>query len=733
MDPSQVETTLEAARSQKICNMKLKQACLEHEDFIRELHDSTWSKAQSLKLQDAHSKAHELLGAVESGTKWISTDSISVQRLMRLCGLKLHPQDMYKPDQRPRDEGIAHLKSRMTDLQSVSNRSRYLNMTGSIENCIAKLDRVQQGATKTQINFDELMQIPLQAIQISEEVLGLTPLPPNLQTHEEEINQLDDRIKKAKEICEVAVADGEMAIAEEQYYLIAQLLEQQAEVIRDKFRITSIKEDENKVFANVGDVSHKSHQLTAPMKDASHVMKKKCEEDIKLLQEALVASDLRDAEAMKEHSRMIERSERILKENDDKQNECWQKIQDIEKELRKLADQRFDEVQRRISDNEEEQKRKVEHASLLAAIAQHKQLIDFSILNCDFYLSTIDTIDDIVSDLGRNLHRHSVKCIYDVSDIKSVIHMEYLETFRRLYKVLGQLMYKKEKKLEEVDQHIRNEHMQLEFSIETFDPNAKRHSDKKKQLYEERSVAEEELQTLKDKLQTIEDLFAPTAEYLRVQGIEFVHPSEEVEESNLARRSKMVGYRTHLARKQELKLQAEREEVKKAKAHIAMSPGAQAAIESYQDPYSPSIAAADTLTSPAVTSPPKTSPTGNPRRATNGTSVVGPPLGKWKADLLDQTIYYEFLDYNYLVIDFTSAGFSVQQATYELDLKAEPNTIDIHLKASQTASGDLIPDQTQRMLYKRLGTSSFELQMNADSSERPSSFQEGTSVQFTRV
>ena len=113
--------------------------------------------------------------------------------------------------------------------------------------------------------------------------------------------------------------------------------------------------------------------------------------------------------------------------------------------------------------------------------------------------------------------------------------------FRRLYLTIGQLIYKKEKKLEEVDQHIRNEHMQLEFSIETFDPNAKRHSDRKKELYEERSMAEEELQTLKDRLQTIEDLFTPTAEFLRSQGIDFVHPSEEVEESNLARRSKMVG------------------------------------------------------------------------------------------------------------------------------------------------------------------------------------------------
>mmetsp|Transcript_31392 Transcript_31392/g.56412 ORF Transcript_31392/g.56412 Transcript_31392/m.56412 type:complete len:748 (-) Transcript_31392:683-2926(-) len=731
--------TLQAAREQKILNLKLKEACLEHEDYVRELHESTWSQAQELKLQDAHSKSHELLHAVEQGTKWISTEPITVQKLMRMCGLKLHPQDMYKPDQKPRDVGINELKEKLQNLLDVSNRSVYLTMSGPIQSAINKVERMQEGATRTQINFDDLSQIPLQCIDISEEILQLRPVPPNLQSHEEEIHQLQDRIKKAKEICDVAVADGEMAIAEEQYYFIAQLLEQSVEVIRDKFRIVAMKEEENKVFQNVPEVLQKSYQSSAPMKNSQQMLKRKCDDDLKALQEALVAADLKDAEDMREFVRVQEKGEKFLKENEDKQHECWHKIQELEKQLIKLADERYDTFKRRIEDTEEEEKRKAEYQEFLAAVAQHRKLLEFSVLNCEFYVSSLNTLDDVVADLGRNLSRHSLTCIYDVSDVKAAIHQEYLEMFRRLYLTIGQLIYKKEKKLEEVDQHIRNEHMQLEFSIETFDPNAKRHSDRKKELYEERSVAEEELQTLKDRLQTIEDLFAPTSEFLRSQGIDFVHPSEEVEESNLARRSKMVGYRTHLQRKQEMKLLAEKEEVKRAKSLIANSPGFRSHIESVGDPYSPNHITHGYGSAPATpaanTSPaaaPKSPSTGNPRRP-HSVVLAGPPLGKWKADLMDQTIYYEFLDYSSLIIDFTSAGFSVQSATYDLDLKSSPATIDIHLQASQTASGDLIPAQTQKMLFKRLGTSSFELQMNSDSSVRPVSFAEGTSVVFVRA
>jgi len=149
--------------------------------------------------------------------------------------------------------------------------------------------------------------------------------------------------------------------------------------------------------------------------------------------------------------------------------------------------------------------------------------------------------------------------------LRLLVHQEYLGVFRRLYKTLGQLVYKKEKKLEDADRNIRTTHIQLEFCIETFDPNAKKHSDSKKDLYKLRAQIEEELQMLKDKMATALELFRPTEEALRQAGVEFVHPCEEVEEGNLQRRSKMVEYRAHMAKQEEVKIAAEREEVKRAK------------------------------------------------------------------------------------------------------------------------------------------------------------------------
>ncbi|KAH8614612.1 putative Paraflagellar rod protein [Trypanosoma vivax] len=70
---------------------------------------------------------------------------------------------------------------------------------------------------------------------------------------------------------------------------------------------------------------------------------------------------------------------------------------------------------------------------------------------------------------------------------------------------------------------------------------------------------------LKDKMAQALEMFGPTEDALNQAGIEFVHPAEEVEDGNMNRRSKMVEYRAHLAKQEEVKIAAEREELKRSK------------------------------------------------------------------------------------------------------------------------------------------------------------------------
>lgn len=96
--------------------------------------------------------------------------------------------------------------------------------------------------------------------------------------------------------------------------------------------------------------------------DAKRRLKQRCEIDLKHVHDAIQKADLEDAEAMKRFASQKDKSEKFLKENLEKQDECWRKIQDLERQLQKLGTERFEEVKRRIEENDREEKRKVEYS-----------------------------------------------------------------------------------------------------------------------------------------------------------------------------------------------------------------------------------------------------------------------------------------------------------------------------------------------------------------------------------
>ena len=567
-DPQQEvsDVTLEAARKQKIHNLKLKTSCLENEEFIQDLHVSDWSETQKQKLQAAHEKASELLSSVESGTKWNLTAAYDIQKLMRVCGLEMSVRELYKPEDKPQFMEIVGLKKTLNELKQHRNKTRIVSFTGTIDNGLTKLEKVEDELRRSQLDATELAQVPVAVLKNLEECMNVTVIQSALMGNEEQIKAQLAQIEKAKEIRNVAIADGEMAIAEEQFYIKAQLLEHLVELVADKFRIIGQTDDENKMFAKIHEVQKKAFQETSAMKDAKRRLKQRCEEDLKHLHDAIQKADLEDAEAMKRFMGQKDKSEKFIRENLEKQDESWRKIQELERVLQKLGTERFDEVKRRIEENDREEKRKVEYQQFLDVVGQHKKLLELSVYNCDLAIRSIGIIEELVAEGCSAIKARYDKTNQELADMRLQVHQEYLEAFRRLYKTLGQLVYKKEKRLEEIDRNIRTTHIQLEFAIETFDPNAKKHSDNKKDLYKLRAQVEEELEMLKDKMAQALELFGPTEDALHQAGIEFVHPAEELEESNVNRRSKIVEYRAHLAKQEEVKIAAEREELKRAKS-----------------------------------------------------------------------------------------------------------------------------------------------------------------------
>jgi hypothetical protein len=434
-----------------------------------------------------------------------------------------------------------------------------------IDNSINKVEKVEEELRRSQLDATQLAQVPVSTLKQVEDIMNVTNIQTALSSTEEQIKTVLAQIEKTNEIQNVAMSDGEMQVAEEQMYTKIQLQERLIELIQDKYRIIQKVEEENGPFKQIYETQKKANTETSQMKDAKRRLKQRCETDLKHIHDAIQKADLEDAEAMKRFAAQKEKSERFLRDNMEKQDECWRRIQDLERQLQKLGTERFEEVKRRIEENDREEKRKVEYQQFLEVVSQHKKLLELTVYNCDLAIRVIGLVEELVAEACSAIKARYDRTNTELADLRLEVNKEYLEFFRMLYLTLGNLIYKKEKKMEELDRAIRTAHIQLEFCVETFDPNAKKHSDTKKQLYMLRAQTEDELTMLKDKQAKSEEEFKPVEEALVSAGIDFTHPSDEQAEEILNRRGKMVEYLGYLSKPEEVKISAEREEIKRAK------------------------------------------------------------------------------------------------------------------------------------------------------------------------
>merc|ERR1719162_2322339 len=457
---------------------------------------------------------------------------------------------------------IIGLKKQLQELKQNRNKTRIVSFTGVIDNAQTKVEKVEEELRRSQLDATQLAQVPQTTLKQMEDIMNVTQIQAALASTEEQIKTQLAQLERVNEIQNVAMSDGEMQVAEEQFWTKIQLQERLIELIKDKFRLIQKTEDENSPFKKIYEVQKKANQETSQMKDAKRRLKQRCETDLKHIHDAIQKADLEDAESMKKFAAQKDKSEKFLKDNLERQDECWRKIQDLERQLQKLGTERFEEVKRRIEENDREEKRRVEYA----------QLLELTVYNCDLAIRCTGLIEELVAEGCSAVKARYDKTNQELADLRIEVHKEHLEYFRMLYLTLGSLIYKKEKRLEEIDRTIRSTHVQLEFCIETFDPNAKKHSDQKKELYKLRQAVEEELALLKEKQARAMDDFKESEEALDAAGIEFSHPVDENNEEVLSRRSKMVEYKAHLSKQEEVKIAAEREEIKRAKTLKASAP-----------------------------------------------------------------------------------------------------------------------------------------------------------------
>ena len=103
---------------------------------------------------------------------------------------------------------------------------------GTIDNGLSKLEKVEEELRRSQLDATELAQVPVNVLKNLEDCMNVQNVQAALVGNEEQINQQLMSIEKCKEIRNIALSDGVMSIAQEQFYIKASLLERLNELVR---------------------------------------------------------------------------------------------------------------------------------------------------------------------------------------------------------------------------------------------------------------------------------------------------------------------------------------------------------------------------------------------------------------------------------------------------------------------------------------------------------------------
>eukprot|EP01006_Ploeotia_vitrea_P018165 TRINITY_DN49435_c0_g1_i1.p1 TRINITY_DN49435_c0_g1~~TRINITY_DN49435_c0_g1_i1.p1 ORF type:complete len:674 (-),score=116.86 TRINITY_DN49435_c0_g1_i1:1333-3156(-) len=562
---------------------------------MQKLHQQTFAQKQRAEVVRNLQKAGELLQGFEEGINFTQLKKFNVAKYMIDCNQEMGIRELTKPDDTfnsvDMQRVLETLKGSRGEGQNAAAFDSYMQMA------LEQTEKIIGLFSQSKLDSLEWAKVIDPLLVLLRDVMHQTPPKAALVEAEEDVKRMKFNIEECSQAQAQAIADGEMKEAETFYYKKIEMQETISDLVKKKFEL--IDKEEVTAFKIPIKRVHETHNKANI--DISNILKKKerlrkrAEDDLGRLLNELEKVNLEDYNATKHYVDDKEKSSFLLKENMQQQEACWKKIEEMEKELMRLGQARFDEVKRRTKLFEREEKRRVEYQHFLDFCNQHKQLLELTITNCETAEEITDTLDALISSGCNTIERRLREIEKEMEEERLATHDEYFQSFRKMYLTIGDLQYKKERHIEELEKKIQTAHIQQEFYMETFNPKAKEWSNQKKELQGIKQDMENQVGTLRGKGMQYVEWFQPSEKALIEAGREFKHPVEELKEINETRQNKLIEYHELMTRQDddEAEYAQELAEIEKLRSlvqynqenqvrQITMGPGSASTTPSYK-------------------------------------------------------------------------------------------------------------------------------------------------------
>eukprot|EP00992_Anisonema_acinus_P015198 TRINITY_DN9655_c0_g1_i1.p1 TRINITY_DN9655_c0_g1~~TRINITY_DN9655_c0_g1_i1.p1 ORF type:complete len:811 (+),score=210.83 TRINITY_DN9655_c0_g1_i1:64-2496(+) len=389
-----------------------------------------------------------------------------------------------------------------------------------------------------------------------------------LNTNDEMMKRLQTKVDDAERSRAQAIEDEDMSRAESYHDESIKLQSALLKLIVDRLAMLLQPGEEMQLIAQVDEADRFANDRIDALRSEAAAAIDSVSKDLGTI-DAHKEKQLKAYQDMCDNfDSMEKRSASDLQTNGHRQHQAWLDIIEAYDALVKLGDQRKGIVDKYIADRDTHERAKGAHEAWMATAADQQNRLQNLLTDAQNFVNCLDNLQLFVKQTTHTIHDRIDAVKAEIRKVLLDEQKRYLNIFRRFYLTSGELLYKKEKRLEEIEKMIEQNQFQIGFVKESLDPNAVMYRAHNMELTKLKDEIALKVEWLKDICDTASVDFAPTEEALKAAGVDFVSPTIELQELLVDRRAKVAEVREGFSAYQKAKLDKEKEDIQK-QANVA--------------------------------------------------------------------------------------------------------------------------------------------------------------------
>uniref|UniRef100_A0A7S1J6F6 Uncharacterized protein n=1 Tax=Eutreptiella gymnastica TaxID=73025 RepID=A0A7S1J6F6_9EUGL len=335
-----------------------------------------------------------------------------------------------------------------------------------------------------------------------------------------------------------AIDDDDLMRAESYHDESIKVQTQLSKVVMERILALQQPGEEINLFAVIDTADQVAHERIHLNREQALADAQLLQGDIAKLETAVEAKHREQRSQLDDFLAFEQRTEGDLLSNADKQQKVWDTILSACADLVRHVEARRSTVTRYLEDRERHDRYKGDAEHWLQ-LAEHRHSQLQKLLGAAG--TQVGLLNNMELALGKTADIIRERLHLIKGEVDRVLTDEqklHFMVFRRQYLTIGELLYKKAQRLEELEKMIDQNNFQIGFAKEALDPNVNMY---KMHTLELTKVKEElliKVDYLKDRADEAASMFEPTEQALKEHGVDFVHPAVELQEILVERKQK---------------------------------------------------------------------------------------------------------------------------------------------------------------------------------------------------